>query len=109
MAEPTLAEVFGANATQTSTTITITKADLPGLTASANNTAESLLTALLLKAQSNLSQTNFDANLDQSIYISDGFPTFAFRGTNNDQYRVDQLTVNFAKPDTGSTIDPNDY
>ncbi|MBD2197940.1 MULTISPECIES: hypothetical protein [Calothrix] len=109
MAEPTLTDVFGANATQTSTTITITKADLPGLTAGSNNTAESLLIAILLKAQTPLSQTNFESNLDQSIYIANGFPSFAFRGTNNDQYRVDQLTINAAKPDTTSTIDPDDY
>ncbi|MBE9050651.1 hypothetical protein IQ243_09535 [Nostocales cyanobacterium LEGE 11386] len=42
MAEPTIAQVFGDNATQDTNTITITKADLvsTGLTASANNTAE---------------------------------------------------------------------
>ena len=27
----------------------------------------------------------------------------------NSQYRVDQLTVNFAKADTGGAIDPDDY
>ncbi|WGV23366.1 hypothetical protein [Halotia branconii] len=109
MAEPTLTAVFGANATQTSTTITISKADLPGLTASANNTAESLLVGLVLLAKQSLSQTNFDANLNQSIYVDNGFPTFTFRGTNNDSYRVDQLTINLAKPDTAGTIDPDDY
>ncbi|MCC5626184.1 hypothetical protein, partial [Nostoc sp. CHAB 5715] len=77
MAEPTLAQVFGANATQTATTITITKADLPRLTPSSTNTAESLLTAILLKAQDGLPQSTFDTNLDQSIYIALGFPGFA--------------------------------
>lgn len=109
MAEPTLTDIFGANAVQDATTITITKSDLTGLTASSNNTGESLLVAIALKAQAYLSQTNFDANIDQSIYIADGFPTFAFRGTNNDQYRVDQLTINLAKLDTAGTIDPNNY
>ncbi len=109
MAEPTLTAVFGASATQTSTTITISKAELPGLTASANNTAESLLVGLVLLAKQALTQTSFDTNLDQSIYVDAGFPTFTFRGANNDSYRVDQLTVNLAKPDTASIIDPDDY
>ncbi|MBN3924001.1 hypothetical protein [Nostoc sp. NMS4] len=109
MAEPTLTDVFGASATQTATTITITKADLSGLTPTSNNTPESLLTAIVLKAKTGLDKTTFDTNLDQSIYIDLGFPGFVFRGTNNDSYRVDQLTVNLAKPDTQSTIDPDDY
>jgi len=109
MAEPTLTTVFGAGASQTSTTITITKADLPGLTAAANNTPESLLTAILLKAQTSLSKDNFDSNTDQSIYIDTGYPTFTFRGTANDSYRVDQLTVNLARLDAASTIDPDNY
>ena len=109
MAEPTFESVFGASAIQDLGSITIAKSDLPGLTASASNTAESLVVAILLKLQSALSQSNFDTNLDQSIYIDNGFPNFAFRGPENSQYRVDQLTVNFAKADTGGAIDPDDY
>ncbi|MEH2243387.1 hypothetical protein [Nostoc sp.] len=51
MSEPTLQEVFGADAVQTATTITITKANLPRLTPGANNTAESLLTGIILQSQ----------------------------------------------------------
>lgn len=109
MAEPLLTSVFGAGATQTATTITILKSDLPGLTAAANNKAEALFVGLMLRAQIGLSKTGFDADLDQSIYVDQGFPNFTFRGTNNASYRVDQLTVNLAKPDTNSTIDPDDY
>lgn len=109
MAEPTLVQVFGASATQNSTTITITKADLTGLTASGTNSAESLLAAIIFKAQAYLTQTNFDANSDQSIYAASGFSSFTTRGTNNDSYRVDQVTFNFAKADTGATLDPDDY
>lgn len=109
MAEPSLTSVFGAEATQNATTITINKADLTGLTASANNTAEALVVALLLRFKNVLSKTAFDADTDQSIYVENGFPNFAFRGTNNTQYRVDQLTVNFAKLDTANVIDPDDY
>lgn len=109
MPEPTLTQVFGTNAAQTAATITITKADLLGLTASSDNSAESLLVAIVLKVQSALLESSFNTDTDQSIYIASGFPTFAFRGSNNNQYRVDQLTINLAKLDTGSTIDPNDY
>lgn len=109
MAEPTLTEIFGAGATQDADTITIVKADLPRLTPAAFNRAESLLTGIVLKAQSGLSKTGFDNNLDQSIYIDQGYPSFTFRGTNNDSYRVDQLTINLSKPDTNAEIDPNNY
>ncbi|MBD2568368.1 hypothetical protein [Anabaena lutea] len=109
MAEPTITQVFGSGASQTATTVTITKADLPGLTASPSNTAESLLAAIILFAKSFLTQTAFDANTDQSIYIETGFASFTNRGTNNDSYRVDQLTINLAKIDSGSTLDPDDY
>ena len=109
MAELTLVEVFGTGATQDSSSVTIQKAALPRLTASGGNSAESLLTGILLMAQTNLSQTNFDTNVDQSIYIAPGYPGFTNRGTNNDQYRVDQLTINLAKLDNGSIIDPDNY
>jgi hypothetical protein len=111
MAEPTLTEVFGINATQTSTTLTITKADLnsTGLTPGANNTAESLFVALLQKAQQYLTQTNFDANIDQSITITDSFSSFTTRGTNNAAYRTDSKTISLSKVDNGATIDPDDY
>jgi len=109
MAEPTLQEIFGASALQDLDSITIAKSDLVGLIADAENTGESIVAALVLKIKSSLSQTNFDNNLDQSIYVENGFPNFVFRGDNNEQYRVDQLTVNFAKLDENETVNPNDY
>lgn len=111
MAEPTLQQVFGTNATQTSTTITISKTDLAAvsLTASSSNTAESLLTAILLQAQSYLTQTNYDANIDQSIVLVTGYSSFTTRGTNNTSYRNDQITVTLSKVDSSSTIDPDNY
>lgn len=45
-----LARIFGANAKQDISKIYINKVDLPGLTANSNNSAESLLIALLLQA-----------------------------------------------------------
>ncbi|WP_392533762.1 hypothetical protein [Nostoc sp. C117] len=108
MAEPTLQQVFGANATQNSTTLTITKADLLTLTASSGNTAESLLTAILLTAKSYLTTANQDANADQSVTISDGFvPSFTIR--NNVTYRQDDLTVSLQKAAGSTALDADDY
>jgi hypothetical protein len=112
MAEPTLQNIFGASATQSATTLTITKADLAavGLTASATNSAEALFTALILLAKSYLTQTNFDANTDQSVLID--FPSFNAQSLvtrNNQQYRQHVVTVNLYKPDNNAAIDPDDY
>ncbi|MBE9213712.1 hypothetical protein IQ247_13730 [Plectonema cf. radiosum LEGE 06105] len=109
MAEPTLQDVFGANAIQDEFTLTITKADLTGLTATANNTAESLLVGLLLKARSYLNQTNFDTNIDQSVLIESGLSSFLSRGVDNTTYRTDSMTVSLAKVDTAGILSPDDY
>jgi hypothetical protein len=47
-----LTDVFGPGATQTATTITIAKADLPGLTASPTNNGQQIFVALFLAALS---------------------------------------------------------
>ena len=109
MAEPLFTDVFGVYATQDANYINIHKSDLPGLTANSDNSAESLIAGILLRIRDALSKTSFDENLDQSIYVEVGFPNFAFRGPENEQHRVDQLTVNFAKLDTVGVIDPDDY
>jgi len=112
MAEPTLQAVFGAGATQTSTTITITKADLTsvGLTASATNTAESLLAAIVLKAQTALTQSAFDTNIDQSITILPGFNSIVQRPSSTGEtteYRQFQYNFNAHKLDS-QALDPDD-
>ena len=110
MAEPTLTQVFGAGATQTSTTLTITKADLTGLTASANNSAESLFVAILLKAKEYLTTVNYDANIDQSItVVTPDFNAQSLVTRNNTQYRQYTQTVNLYKVDSSSAIDPDDF
>lgn len=111
MAEPTLVQVFGTGAVQDANTITIQKSALAtvGLTVAASNKAESILAAILLLARNHLTQANFDADIDYSIIVENGFSSFTTRGTNNTSYRTDQLTVTLAKPDSGSTLDPDDY
>lgn len=113
MAEPTIIQVFGAGATQSATTITIDKSDLTSvsLTPSATNTAESLLAAILLKAQLVLTQSGFDSNLDQSVTIVPGFDSIVQRTDalgNVTGYRQNQLSVNLHRLDAGG-IDPDDY
>lgn len=111
MAEPTLTEVFGANATQTATELILNKADFAaiGLTADANNTAESLYLAISFFAQTYLTEANFDSNINQNVYIEKGLSSFTNRGENNDAYRTDQLTINLAKLDINATLNPDDY
>lgn len=111
MAEPTLVEVFGANATQDATTLTITKADLTstGLTPSANNTAESLLIAIVLKFKAALTDTARDTNVDQSVAVVEGFsPSITTR--NNAIYLRNTISVEVDKLLAGAdVIDPDDY
>ena len=112
MPEPTLVSIFGAGASQTSTVLTIAKADLSavGLTASATNTAESLFVALLLLAKNSLTPTAQETNPDQSITVAQAdfnFQTLVER--NNQTYRQSTYSVNLQKLDTGNTIDPDDY
>ncbi|MEO1682639.1 MAG: hypothetical protein AAFS06_05190 [Cyanobacteria bacterium J06631_12] len=112
MAEPTITGVFGSNAAQTATTLTIDKADLAavGLTAAPSNTAESLLTAILLLAKGRLSQSAFDSNLDQSLTLTDGFQSIVQRdnGGTLENYRQIQVNVNFHTVDS-SNLDPDNY
>ena len=111
MAEPTLTSVFGTNVTQDATTLTISKADLSvtGLTASANNTAESLLIAIMLKFKMALTDEARDANIDQSVAVVDGFsPSITTR--NDAIYLRNTISVEIDRVLTGAdTIDPDNY
>ena len=109
MAEPTLQQIFGINATQDANVLTINKADLAaiGLTGSANNTAESLLAAIIAQAQSILTITNQESNPEQSVVIEDSIESLI---TRNDQtYRQLTKSISFEKLDSTSTFDPDDY
>lgn len=113
MAEPTLTAIFGAGATQNATTITIAKADLSaiGLSASASNTAESLLAAIVLKAKEALTDANFGLNIDQSITVVSGFDSLVQRPLSDGTFTTyiqNQFNVNLHKQNN-SVIDPDDY
>lgn len=118
MAEPTFVQVFGTGATRLASGATTASTGLfipdsalitAGLADPTTATAEGHLVAIAVNAKSYLTQTNFDANIDQSIIVADGFSSFTTRGTDNTAYRQDQLTLSLAKIDTGSTIDPDSY
>ncbi len=109
MTAPTLAQVFGQNAVQNATTLTITKADLSttGFTPSATNTADSLLAAILAFAEQTLTPANQSSNPEQSVAIADSFDSITL--INTVSYRVKTKSLSFQKPDTGSAFNPNDY
>ncbi|MHC5740192.1 MAG: hypothetical protein ACYTXH_36220, partial [Nostoc sp.] len=58
----TLADLFGESATQDASTLTIKKSDLYGLTPALSNSAESILTAILLRASTLFSAYLSDEN-----------------------------------------------
>ncbi|WP_227789276.1 MULTISPECIES: hypothetical protein [unclassified Nodularia (in: cyanobacteria)] len=116
--EKTVVEVFGTGAARLASGATTPESGLfipdsaledAGLATPATATAEGHLAAILVGAQSTLTQAGYDANIDQSLYLLPGFTSFVSRGVDNDSYRVDQITVSLAKLDTGSTIDPGAY
>ncbi|MCC5597966.1 hypothetical protein [Nostoc favosum] len=111
MAEPTLTAVFGTYAIQDANSLTISKADLAsvGLTASATNTAESLLIAIMLKFKSTLTDEARDTNIDQSVAVVDGFsPSITTR--NDAIYLRNTISVEIDRVLTGAeTIDPDLY
>jgi hypothetical protein len=107
--KPTVTQVFGSNATQTSNALTISKTDLAatGLTASSDNTSEELVVALLKLWQSTLTAASQEANPEQQVTIEDSFQQITTR--NNAQYRQFSKTVNLQIVDTTSMIDPDDF
>ena len=118
MAEPTIYQVFGTGATRLTNGATTPSSGLfipdsvlqaAGLATPSTASAEGHLVAIVKNAESYLTQTNFDANIDQSLIITDGFSSFNTRGTNNTSYRQDQKTISLSKLDIGSAIDPDDY
>lgn len=118
MAEPAFTDTFGTGTTRLASSDPAPSNGLfipdsaliaAGLADPTTASAEGHLVAILLNAQSGLSQTNFDSNIDQSIYVESGFSTFTTRGANNDSYRIDPITVNLSKIDSQATIDPDNY
>ena len=111
MAEPLITDVFGPGATQTATTITILKADLPTLTPSATNRGEQVFVGIVLRARQNLTVAARSTDFDRSIAIEDGFDQVTSRtmGTTTNYYYQSGLTITAQKLNTNSAIDADDY
>lgn len=116
MAEKTIPQIFGTGAVRLANGAAAPSAGLfipdsalvtAGLATPSTATAEGHLSAIILNARTTLTQEAFGADETQSIYLTSGFSSFTTRGTN--AYRVDQITLNLAKLDTGATLDPDDY
>lgn len=110
MAEPTLAQLFGANSTQDSTDVVIKKSDLVavGLTVSPANRAESILAALLKLWKLQLTSANQGLNDEQNItVVPNTVPGFTFR--NDTVYRQDTFTITLDKAQETIEIDPDNY
>jgi hypothetical protein len=109
MSELTLAQVFGANATQTATELVIKKSDLQsvGLSVTADNRAEQLFVAMFALAKLILNKATQETNNDIQITIVDSYTSIVFR--NEQEYKQSNFTVGLEKLETVSGIDPDDY
>ncbi|MBE9011032.1 hypothetical protein IQ250_12525 [Pseudanabaenaceae cyanobacterium LEGE 13415] len=110
MAEPTLQEIFGTGATQDANTLTIQKSALAakGLNSSANNTAESLLTAIMLQAAENLTENARSSDtLNRSMTITYSGQDLLDSG--GVTFRRDTFITTLYKQTQLASINPNDY
>lgn len=106
MAELTFQDVFGANATQTATTITFNKADLAAACAAAGfaytpgavDGAEKTFAAILFGASNKLNATNRELDLaNRNIEIEKpAYPSIV--STTSGNYQRDIWTANLYKP-----------
>ncbi len=106
MAEPILTDVFGANATQDATGLTIAKTDL-NITPSATNTAESLFVASFLKVAETLNATAQGADSDIQVTIDKESASQITRNSQNFIRHV--YIVKFDVPDQTETVNPNNF
>ncbi|MGD1909077.1 MAG: hypothetical protein ACFB0C_24240 [Leptolyngbyaceae cyanobacterium] len=110
MSEPTLADVFGPNATQDANSITISKTDLAnyGLTPSAANTAESIYVAILLQSAVELTSNNFSLNEpNQQIAIGIAGQDL-YTGGSQTYVRHNYFTSLYI-PQSINQVDPDDF
>lgn len=110
MPEPLLTDVFGANATQNGTTITIAKADLTstGFVAATSNTAESIVVAMLMRFANTLTETQRATDtVARNVTV-----TYAGQDTINQagtQYRRDVWSAVAYKTSSIIAVTPGDY
>jgi hypothetical protein len=108
MTVPSLTDVFGAGATQTADSLTISKADLPTLTASAANNGQELLVGILLQAIKKLNTAGRTADPDIKIELTYTGQT-VYPGTGGTNDRQDSYTVVLHKDVAQESVDADDY
>ena len=108
MTIPSITDVFGANATQTATAITIQKADLPTLTASTTNNGQELFVGILLAAIAKLTPAARSTDPDVKIEISYSGQT-VFPGTGGNNNRQDTYSIILHKTVPAESVDADDY
>ena len=111
MAEPTLSEVFGISSTQDAATLVVSKSDwlAVGLTATAANTAESLIVSIILKALPVLTETNRLNDLpNRNIAIAFTGQDLIDQGGGNVFLR-DTYQVSLYRQTTITAVDPDNY
>lgn len=111
MAEITLAELF-PGASQDSTMVMIPKSALPTLTAADDNRAESLLAAIVIRANTVFTPAARDADPTRSITVERDTPRIdrVFSATGEEtNYLVRTLNVNFYEPFVDTPWDADNY
>lgn len=105
MAAPTLAELFGANATNDGTTLTIALADFAsvGLDSGATYTPVQLAAALTKQWNASTSTKTDDATC--GLVVENPFVSLATRG--NSLQRSYQYACSFYIADAGAELDPD--
>lgn len=107
MAQPTLEQVFGVGTSQTFNELIIPKQNFEnrGLTASEENTAESMLAAIILQAANYLTEGNQEQDPDIQITLEREDDSIITR--EDAQYRQYTYIVNLRKEEVDSSIDPD--
>lgn len=108
MPTPSINDVFGPAATQTATTFTIAKADLPTLTPGPDNNGQELWVALLLQSAKKLNPTARGTDPDIKIEITYTGQT-VFPGTDGKNDRQDSYTIVLHKDVNQEAVDADDY
>lgn len=108
MTKATLQQVFGANATRTSTTLTIVLADLTSTGADpAVVSPEGLLLAVNLKASETLTPAARAADNDRTVAVERGNPGVAYRGQT--PWYQDSVVLTAQKTIDSAALDPDNY
>lgn len=103
----TLQELFGANATITSGTLSIKLSDFSSLDA-ANPSASKICAAFLLRLRDVTKASQNDATAGVVASDFEQAKTFVTRGTPAVAQEQHPLTFNLYRPDTSTALDPDD-